>query len=978
MQRRLAAVFLCGAIIVGVLSIVGSSACRQVRVHAARTEASTARLTIDYPEDGSIFPPDIAPPTVIWHDTESANGTDRFWEIEVVFSDGSKTLHVKSRGEKLKIGAIDPRAVARTNEVPTLSAEQGSAHTWIPTAADWEQIKKHSVDHTATITIRGFADETGKTSDSRGEVTITTSKDPVGAPIFYRDVPLMPTEGKKGVISPIDPRFVSLITWRLKNIGQPGSRQLITGFHTCANCHSFSRDGKTMGADLDGPSNDKGLYSMFSVEPQTVIRKQDVIAWSTFKGKLGGRMRVAFMPQISPSGKYVVASINDPGVEIHEHMGDIEGKYYVQNFKDYRFSQVFFPTRGSLAWYSHETGQLRTLPGADDPRYVQTDAFWSPDEKYLVFARALAEDPFPEGRPKAEYANDPNETQIQYDLYRIPFDDGRGGVAEPLMGASQNGMSNSFPKVSPDGKWIVFVQAKNGLIMRPDSQLYIVPAEGGVARKMRCNTSLMNSWHSFSPNGRWMVFSSKSRSPYTQMFLTHIDENGQDSPAILIEDATASNRAVNLPEFVNIPQDGLMSVTSPATEFYKLTDDALDLMKLKQYDAAVPIWQQALKLEPEDPQSLNELGVSLAFLEKNDEAKEYFHKALKADPEFVDAYTNIGQIEMERGQFKEALADYQKADQLKPASPEVHRHLGQALQALGSFNEAIAEFQETLMLLPEDTGIQLSLGQALFDAGRANEAVTYLQRYLAADVGSASAHFYLGEALANLGRADEAMPHIQAALAANPEHGSYNYTFGMLILQKGQYDEAIAYLRKAVAADPGSADVHDGLGVALLAAHKPEEALVELRKAVKANPNLSVAQADLGDVLYSFGGNAAEAVEHWRKAVSIDTDQESVLSQLAWVLATSPDGSIRNGPEALQDAQHAVKLTGGNDARSVDTLAAALAESNKFADAVEQGKRALSLAIQAQDRQLADAVAVRIALYQQGLPYRESPGAINP
>jgi Tol biopolymer transport system component len=71
-----------------------------------------------------------------------------------------------------------------------------------------------------------------------------------------------------------------------------------------------------------------------------------------------------------------------------------------------------------------------------------------------------------------------------------------------LKGASQNGMSNSFPKISPDGKWIVFVQAKNGQLMRPDSKLYIVPAAGGTARLMNCNTSLMNSWHSFSPNGR--------------------------------------------------------------------------------------------------------------------------------------------------------------------------------------------------------------------------------------------------------------------------------------------------------------------------------------------------------------------------------------------------------------------------------------------------------------------------------------------
>jgi Tol biopolymer transport system component len=96
--------------------------------------------------------------------------------------------------------------------------------------------------------------------------------------------------------------------------------------------------------------------------------------------------------------------------------------------------------------------------------------------------------------------------------------------------------------------------------MRPDSQLYIVPFAGGVARRMRANTRLMNSWHSFSPNGRWLVFSSKARSPYTQMYLTHIDANGNDSPAILIDNSTAANRAVNIPEFVNIDGDGIEDI----------------------------------------------------------------------------------------------------------------------------------------------------------------------------------------------------------------------------------------------------------------------------------------------------------------------------------------------------------------------------------------------------------------------------------
>ena len=107
---------------------------------------------------------------------------------------------------------------------------------------------------------------------------------------------------------------------------------------------------------------------------------------------------------------------------------------------------MFFPTRGILAWYDRTTGERRNpLPGADDPRFVQADGVWSPDGKYIVFARAEAREPYPPGKEMAGHANDPRELQIKYDLYRVPFNGGRGeGVAEPLAGASQNGMSNSF------------------------------------------------------------------------------------------------------------------------------------------------------------------------------------------------------------------------------------------------------------------------------------------------------------------------------------------------------------------------------------------------------------------------------------------------------------------------------------------------------------------------------------------------------
>ena len=100
---------------------------------------------------------------------------------------------------------------------------------------------------------------------SIGSTTIETSSDPVGAPIFYRDVPLMPSETEKGVIKPLAADAVQLIQWRLRSIDRSREpHRSLRACHTCANCHSFSSDGKTMGMDMDGPQNDKGLYALVS------------------------------------------------------------------------------------------------------------------------------------------------------------------------------------------------------------------------------------------------------------------------------------------------------------------------------------------------------------------------------------------------------------------------------------------------------------------------------------------------------------------------------------------------------------------------------------------------------------------------------------------------------------------------------------------------------------------------------------------
>ncbi|SPE37728.1 Tetratricopeptide TPR_2 repeat protein (modular protein) [Candidatus Sulfopaludibacter sp. SbA3] len=896
----------------------------------------------------------MAAPTFLWRDPAPDAAA---WHIDVSFADGSAAIRAAAKGERMQVGEIDPRCVSPNNRPPALTPQQAAARTWIPDPATWAAIKKRSVAGAATVTISGFAAGNASQPVSRGHLLLHTSADPVGAPIFYRDVPLMPSKQENGVIKPLDSRAVPLIAWRLRDVAETRSRVLLEDMHTCANCHSFSGDGKTLGMDLDGPANDKSLYTLVPVQQKVTIRNSDVVSWTSFRAELGNQLREGFMSQVSPDGRRVVTTIKPPGTK-GTHF------YYVANFEDYRFLQVFYPTRGILVWYDRDARKLQPLPGADDPRYVQTNAVWSPDGKYLVFARAEAKDPYPAGGRMAAYANDPAEVPMQYDLYRIPFDDGKGGNPEAIAGASRNGMSNSFPKISPDGRWIVFVQAHNGLLMRPDSQLFIVPAAGGQARRMRCNTPLMNSWHSFSPNGRWLVFSSKSRSPYTQMFLTHIDSEGRDSPAILIENSTASNRAVNIPEFVNIPPGGLQHIDVPAGDFYRQFDIAADLTKKGEHAAAIPEWTKALAMSTGDARAYNDFGVSLAGVGRTKDAIEQYQQALALKPNYAEAHDNLGNALARAGRLDEAIGHYRQALESDPESAQAHNNLAIALVAENHLDEAVAHYRKAIEIDGAYPDAHNNLGAALARQGKFDDAIVHFRQALELSPGGAQAEANLGRALLAESKFDEAIPHLERALSGGAETAELHNNLGMALAEKGRLDEAIPQFEKAVALDPANRDANANLGRAL------DEAIPHLERELEISPGLVEARYYLGAALMR-NGKGSQALAQWRQALRQAPDNLRVLNETAWVLATSRDAAIRNGTEAVTLAEHAAEFTGGRDPVVLATLAAAYAEAGRFDRAVELEKRAAGLATQQANAPLAATLRTRLTQLEAKVPIRQ-------
>ena len=759
--------------------------------------AATPALIIDIPANNTIYPPDIIPPQFTWRDQ---NPAVTVWRVEIVFAKG-RSIKAWSNGEKIQLAPVDSNLVGYVP--PTLSPEQQAAHTWRPDDKTWEEIKKRSQSdtQTATVVISGFAGLKDHDPLTTAKATFQTSIDPVGAPIFYRDVPLIPPDlstAQRGVIKPLPDSVLPKIKWELRYIDQKQSKVMMTNLPTCGNCHSFSADGKTMGIDVDGPANDKGLYALVPIKKISTIGNDYLIHWSAFSEE-HQQKRFGFMSQVSPDGNFVVNSIDVP----YAHGVRVLDRLYNGFYPNYGFGQVFYPTRGVLAWYSKATGKLVPLPGADDPTYVQTSAFWSPDGKWLVYSRATARDPYPPGYQRSLYANDPKETQIQYDLYRIPFNGGKGGTPEKIVGASENGMSNNFPKVSPDGKWIVFVQCKNGLLMRPDSKLYIVPFEGGVARPLQSNLPVMNSWHTFSPNGHWLAFSSKSPSLYTHLYLTHIDEQGNASPAVVVEDATASNRAVNIPEFLNIGPEGpdtLAHIDTPAIDFYREFDAAQDLQDNHKYAEAVPAWKIAAVKDPTDPRTYNNLGVALAATGHVDEAIEQYKKALSMSNDSSQTHNNLGSVLAEAGKMDEARTEIDKAIELNPDNGSAHINLGHIIEVIGGHREqAIEELTKGIELAPKSSDGHNIYGVILARMGKLDEAIVELQKAVDLAPQSAECHFNLGRALAASNRFPEALPQFtEAARLTNGQEPAILQMLAAMYSETGQYSKAASIAQQAL------------------------------------------------------------------------------------------------------------------------------------------------------------------------------------
>jgi tetratricopeptide (TPR) repeat protein len=254
-------------------------------------------------------------------------------------------------------------------------------------------------------------------------------------------------------------------------------------------------------------------------------------------------------------------------------------------------------------------------------------------------------------------------------------------------------------------------------------------------------------------------------------------------------------------------------------------------------------------------------------------------------------------------------------------------------------------WNHTLAITPDNDMAHNNLGYLFQRRGELDKAISHFETALKIRSGNASAHYNFGgalientlaTALARKGLLDEAIGHYEKAAKLRPDYGDAYFNLGSVLFRQGRIGEAIAQWQKAVATQPNDAGFHTVLGNAFLKSGLQKDAIAEYEHAAGISPKDALAR-----------------------------------SNLAWLLATSSDASIRDGNRAIELAEQAVQLSSGKDPTYLRTLAAACAESGRFAEAIAAAEQALRIAGTEGKSALGNALRNDIALYELGLPYHK-------
>ena len=286
----------------------------------------------------------------------------------------------------------------------------------------------------------------------------------------------------------------------------------------------------------------------------------------------------------------------------------------------------------------------------------------------------------------------------------------------------------------------------------------------------------------------------------------------------------------------------------------------------------------------------------------DDVAAGTLERMLEIDPDRLEARSELGDALARQGQFDRAIAEYDRILAAEPRNvPTLVKRATARINA-GLVEPGLRDFEQAVAAAPGEPAIRLRYAEALDRLGRSGAAAA--QRAAAGGASQSGdvadrAHFLAeqGRRAVAAGRYDEAITAFQQAIEAAPGDGAARLELARVLGHVGRFDEADAEFMRVIAASPRDENAWRGHVLSLLLAGKLEETKVALRDALRVFPRSS-----------------------------------SLANALARLLATATADDVRDSALALDLAQRVHQVHG--DSSSAETLAAAMADSGRFAEAV--------------------------------------------
>ena len=400
---------------------------------------------------------------------------------------------------------------------------------------------------------------------------------------------------------------------------------------------------------------------------------------------------------------------------------------------------------------------------------------------------------------------------------------------------------------------------------------------------------------------------------------------------------------------------------------------------------ALQSFARASRIRDDHPPLFVYMGSCHLLLERFDEAAFAFERALELDGDFYRARMGLAKVALAWDQPRRARELLETSLAQGAAEGEVHWLLAEASRRMGDPEAALTHLQLARPLrlvepvsdslrvaLRRQEGLTLPLIQERTDhlirQGRAAEAIAEWERVRREEPDSPEVLARVGRARALSGRLDEAVSAYRGALELDPAHLASRRLLGDALLQQGQLGPARETYEGALELDPAHARTRYKLGSLLLLAGAEEEGLGHLREARRALGQDLEAQLLFTAVVTSLGRHR-EAVDAYREALESFPREARLEGGLAWLLATSPDGDVRDGAEALLWARRAAESS--PSPRTLETLAAAHAETGDFGEALRTATRAKEMLLKAGSLAAVRQVEQRLRLYRDRQPYRQ-------